>query len=281
MNFHIRNFEIMNVGSNPALFGFFYEHIAGINLSTGFQLLSEDFQILKKYYAYLKKNGTVILPVCPFSSIAQVLKSDNNLTGCRYYSKFFTLLSNITAGIQRFEFSQIFKYRYFVKFPLLYYPAALIYLLRDVKSDERLLISEQPMQYVDLEQDAVQMINVWKKQFKLLSLDSDLPDKLSQAFIDGVEILKNMINFCVERELRPVIVVPPITSVLGRYFTPEIKKQYIDDFITLANERHIEVLDYLHDSELQDGALYFNSMFLNLQGRKKFTARLLADLNLK
>lgn len=43
----IRNYEIVNLGSNPALFAFFYENIKGQNWSTGSQGLDMDFEILK------------------------------------------------------------------------------------------------------------------------------------------------------------------------------------------------------------------------------------------
>lgn len=42
-------YSIVNLGSNPARFAFFYENVNGANLSTGTQDLYMDLCILKQY----------------------------------------------------------------------------------------------------------------------------------------------------------------------------------------------------------------------------------------
>lgn len=43
--------------------------------------------------------------------------------------------------------------------------------------------------------------------------------------------LSEMIAFCLERDLRPVLVIPPIHPELREYFTDSFVKHYINDFL--------------------------------------------------
>jgi hypothetical protein len=47
-----RNYDIINLGSNPARFAFFYESVLGQNWSTGTQGLVEDLKILKRGFLF-------------------------------------------------------------------------------------------------------------------------------------------------------------------------------------------------------------------------------------
>jgi hypothetical protein len=89
-----------------------------------------------------------------------------------------------------------------------------------------------------------------------------------------------MIDFCIERNLKPVLIIPPMTKYLSCLLTDTIREIYIYSFIREANVKNIPFLDYMDDERFSDPSLYFNSFFLNLRGRKLFTKQVLKDLNI-
>jgi hypothetical protein len=269
-----RNYDIVNLGSNPARFAFFYESVLGQNWSTGTQGLVEDLEILKYFFSYIKEGGVVLLPIVPFTSVSSYLKYKPAYTPVSYYSKFIEILDPYQA--KRLPlFRQASK---FLKSPLLVQPNAFRYLIRDADKDSRLNLSEQIMQPLELNNDADKWIKGWMEEFDIDNLTSPLNDRLKESFDESVKNLKNLIDFCCERNLKPVIIIPPVTKFLSLRFTIEIREQYIYSFIRSANIRDILFLDYFDDERFQDPQFYINSFFLNLRGRKLFTRQVLQDL---
>lgn len=269
-----RNFDIVNLGSNPALFGFFYENVRGQNWATGSQGLPMDFEILKYYHSYLKEGGVVLIPIMPFTSISQYIKEKPEYWSIDYYMKFASIL----PYVQMQKKSSVKTIYRMMRFPLIYHLRYISYLFVDVEKDNRLLINEQPMSALALEQDAQIWINGWVKEFDVKSMAGFFDSKFVPYKDEGVSILKEMIDFCLIRDLTPVLITMPMTSYLYAKFSVDFFQQMIDDFIAEVNVRNIRVLNYLHDESLMNASLYMNSFFFNLRGRKQFTHRVLSDL---
>ena len=120
----------------------------------------------------------------------------------------------------------------------------------------------------------------WSKQFEIKNFDDDLTNENREGRKIRVKVMREIVDFCIERGYRPVYVVPPITKFLSRYYTDKFKKVYFYDFLQEVG-RNVPIFDYLMDEELSDSSFYCNSFFLNKRGRKIFTQRVLADLELK
>jgi hypothetical protein len=269
-----RNYDIINLGSNPARFAFFYESVLGQNWSTGTQGLVEDLEILKYFFSYIKKGGVVLLPIVPFTSISPYLKYKPAYTPVSYYSKFIRILDLYqTKRLPLFR-----RAHRFISYPLFVQPNAFRYLIRDVEKDNRLNLSEQTCQPLELNNDAEKWIKGWLEEFDVDNLTSPLNDRLKESFDESVKNLKNLIDFCCERNLKPVIIIPPVTKFLSSRFTIEMRERYIYSFIRSANIRDVLFLDYFDDERFQDPQYYFNSFFLNLRGRKFFTKQVLRNL---
>lgn len=272
----IRNYDVVNLGSNPALFAFFYDGVKGANWATGSQGPDMDFEILRYYHSYIKSGGTVIIPIMPFTSISLYLRKKTAYWGKTYYAKFASIL----------DYSQIRGNKdlregaFFFRFPLLSDPKnSLLKIIKDEPKDCRFLLSEQPMMTLDLKQDAVQCIRGWIKEFDLQSLDAPISGELRACFDKAVELVRNMIDFCLARNLKPALVCPPMTRHLAGKFSSTARKQFISDFVEKCNTADIPFFDYTDCPDFQSDDLYFNSFFLNLRGRKFFTKRVLQDLN--
>lgn len=274
-DYMIRNLDIVNVGSNPARFAFHYDNVLGENWSTGNQGKEMDFEILKFRHSFIKRGGIVLLPIVPFSGLAGYLKKYKpNYLGIKYYAKFAQTLDSGQA-IKIPECKAALRW---IKYPLFYDSKALSHILFDVQPDNRLSINEQQLMMPQLIEDARHTMESWLKEFGLKSLDSPLSDELKEGVEISVAKMQEIIDYLTERELKPVIVLPPMAQPLQDYFTQNVKQRFIYDFIKQINRPDINFLDYSNEKELQNPELYFSALFLNLHGRKLFTRRVLKDL---
>lgn len=271
----IRNYEIVNVGSNPALYGFFYEDIIGQNWSTGSQGPDMDFEILKQYHSYLKKGGVILIPIMPFSSISMYVKGKNNYWGPSYYAKFLKILQE-----SQIPQEMVCAARDFMDNPLARNRSRLKYIYHDCDSNDHLGIAGQIMSAMDLEQDACKWIKGWLDEFDMNSLEEVLGDRFKNEITESVRIYRSMIDFCLEREYRPVIVMMPMEKHLLDKFDEELLSKLYYDFVNQINHRRIEVLDYIKESSFSHSSLYLNSLLMNLKGRKQLTRQVLYDLEI-
>jgi len=269
-----RNYEIVNLGSNPARFAFFYEGIAGQNWSTGTQGLDKDLEILKYFHSYIKKDGIVLLPVVAFSSVSGYLKPENDPLS--YVAKFVSILDYDQAS----SLPKGMTARRWINYPLLSEWRSIRWIFSDMEKDGRLALSEQMMQELELNMDALFWMNVWKEEFHIVDLDAPLTNELQEGRKKSIKDLQNLIDFCLERSLRPVLIMPPMSKYLSRLFSTTARETYIYSFIREVNTKNIPFLDYLDDERWSDASLYFNSFFLHLKGRKLFTQQVLKDLYL-
>lgn len=270
----VRNYEAINLGSNPARFAFFYENAIGQNWSTGTQGLDMDLEVLKYFHSYIKKGGYVLIPIVPFSSISSYLKLENAPKS--YIAKYVSILD----GYQSSHLPNVQKVIRWKRFPLLYHPFAIRFLIRDVAKDRRLELADQMMESIDLIVDAEKWMRSWEKEFNINNLESSLNNSLQQCRNISVKNIQNIIDFCLERDLNPVLIFPPMTKYLSCKFTKKMREIYVYSFIQQANQKNIPFLDYWDDERFSDSSLYFNSFFLNLKGRKLFTKQVLEDLKI-
>lgn len=275
-NYLIRNLDIVNVGSNPARFAFHYENILGENWSTGNQGLDMDFEILKFRHSFLKKGGYVLIPILPFSSVSGYLIDKPEYCGIKYYAKFARTLDPLQASLIP-SVRSAFKW---IRFPLFCEPKALRYLILDEQADNRLSLPEMRLMKPQLIEDARKMMESWLVEFKMKSIEEPLGNELIEGRNLSIKKMQEIIDFLHERELNPVLVLPPMSKPLQIYFTQDVKQKLIYDFIKLINRPSVRFLDYSNEEKWQNPSLYFNSLYMNLPGRKQFTNQVLTDLGL-
>ena len=59
-------YDVVNLGSNPSRFAFFYENVLGQSFATGSQSQAMDLAILKSYRQQITDGGTVLVAIMPF-----------------------------------------------------------------------------------------------------------------------------------------------------------------------------------------------------------------------
>lgn len=267
--------DVINLGSNSGKYGFDYggQAIRGANLAVGPQTLEFDKKVFEAYGDRVEKGGTVFIPVTQFVSILSRYEHRNA------NDKYTIILprqklSQVSCGARgRLKFHMVL--------PVLKSWDAAKYFLRGWLKRDNLWgrdAETNPMGEAELRKDAERWIEGWKRQFSIKELADPFSERHSAAFEKNVEILSEIISSCFAKELIPVLVLIPMTVHLRRYFSPEIKKKYVDDFIGRVRSLFdVKLLDYTLDEALSRDELYFNSFFLNQRGRKIFTRRALVD----
>lgn len=263
----VRNYKIISLGSNNALYAFHFQSILGANWSTGLQTTMESFYILKKYHSYLIHGGYVILTLAPLGCL---LKTDSFPPWHR--AKYVPFLPEVSAR----------KDTLFVRYPIImdikFSLIALLKALLSWPSENPITIGVQMMDKRHLQIDAQRWVSDWKKQFGITDMESPLSAALLKRQKMVFDQYTELIKFTKERGYKPIFVMPPVTLELSSYFSDTFFENYIYSFTNQFPE--IPFLNYFREMEFTDPELYLNSFYLNLHGRKKFTRKVLEDLEL-
>lgn len=257
-----RNYDIVNIGSSSALYAFDYSelNLKAFNWALQPQSMEYSFKILKNYHSILKHNGVVLNILCPFSGLSVEGKWNKTANDKYYYILSPSLIE---------DFHSVSKRR---RYPLFTQPKQSIKrLLKDVpakkgKSLDRLCNSLQ-----DFEKDADKWINDWMHEFNIEDLNQSLSEENNKGMQKRTTLLNEMIDFCIERDLKPILVIPPMHSALANKFSEEFKENYIYSFIREANKANVPFYDYMNATEFQKDEYFTNSFFMNEKGAKQFT----------
>ena len=262
------NLEVINLGSNSAKYAFSYDRlgVAGKNWSIGPQSLVHDFNVLKNYFSYLKEKAIVIIVLVPFSSLDLRYTKKSNL-------KYYTFLHPATIiGFEEVERQKALRIK---NSPVKEMP--LLCVKRTLKECIRLVIRKK-VSKCDFEHDAHDFISMWKRRTGIEDFDAELSDRCCEEQEKRSKVLSEMIDFCIERNLRPVIVIPPMHPSLASKFSMKFRDNYIYSFVTGANRAGVPFLDYMDDKRFADDRYFRNSFFMSNEGAELFTKTVLEEL---
>lgn len=262
--------DIINTGSSYALYGLSYEDIGikGFNFGLQPQTLSYDFKILQQFHKHLNEN-CIVLIVLP-DLVFGFTDPENDNSNTKYY--YFLDKERIN------NYSTV-KYLTKVKFTVLSAKKKILHIIKDTKADNSYTLAANPFTPEQVEKQAEIRINGWKKQFGLNNMiTGDFSDMLRKAFENNVKTVNEIIAFCLENNYRPVLLVPPVSSMLNSKYSKSFTNEVLYENIKKANTQRVPLLDYLYDERFQAYNLYINSDLLNTEGRKKLTQAVIEDL---
>ena len=266
------DYNIVNLGSNSGKYAFNYEHlpIKGMNWAIGPQSLLHDYNILKNYFSYLKEGAIVLIPICPFSCLFTTYGKESNF-------KYYPILH--PATIVDFDDSERTR-AYRIKFsPLKEMP---FYCIKETLKE--LLIKTYrmmiPKTQMNFEKNAELWINRWKQQFGIKDLNAPLSVKHKEEQKQRGELLHEIILFCIERNLKPYIVLPPVHPSLSSRLSTTFMRNYVYDFVYQAIDDKSLLLDYFKNNDFSEVHYFSNSFFLNQKGASVFTKKILSDLKI-
>lgn len=259
--------EVVNLGSGPALYSFNYEENKKCaNWALWPQSLVHDYNILRNYFSYIKEGGYVLIVIGPFSCLKKNYDQKHNF-------KYYTFLH--PATIQNFDDKErtralTVKANPFGQMPVYCIKQTIREVSRKVKT--MLFPSKR-----DIQKSADAMMSGWLKQFEISDLSAPLSEKHLAEQESRKKTLIGMVDFCKERALKPVIVIPPMHHSLSSMFPPEFKTNYIDAFLSGID---VPVFNYMNDVLMDKEECYQTALFLNEQGARVFTKRVLKDLGI-
>lgn len=273
-----RNYDVVNLGSSGGKWAFDYSglNVKAMNWAQQPQTLLEDYNLLRHFHSILKKDGYVLITIMPFTG----LNKKTGLMDAMKYVKF-----DIQGEpIQPYMFNEAQRY---ATYPILFkkpaVKALIKYLLgkdKKVRVPTETQLDYNPMTLAELEADAKRWIDGWKRQFGISDFDAPLTKENEEGRAYRIKLMQTLIDFCTERGYKPVYVVPPVTEHLAKYYTSKFEETYIYGYLQAVN-REVLTLDYSKDDDFRkNDNLFFNSFFLNKQGRLIFTRRVLKDLGL-
>lgn len=267
-----QNLDLVNLGSNHPKFGFDYSEckVAGENLAIGPQTFEYDFAVLRHNIGRLKKGATVLIPVCLLKFF--LYRQDNRSIHAKYYT---FLPAKDIVGYNLFE--KLSK----ITFPLLFNPKRFRFLIKDVKKDNRLNLETNPNTDESfLLKDAENWMKCWEREFNI-SFDSlKLSDKNKNDIQKNIEILKEMLAYCKQNDLNPIITILPVTKYLSSQFSEEFIQNHILAYIERANTINVPVLNFLKAERFTAPDYYINSFFMNRVGARMFTENVLEVLRI-
>jgi len=264
------NLEIINTGSSYAKYGFDYDHtsLKGFNFGLQPQSLSYDFKILKQYTPNLKKDCIILITLPDL--VFGFLDYDNENNNTKYF--YFLDPKDII------HYSK-FKYLIRLILPILTAKKPIRYIIKDVVRDDSYNQIENLMTKDQVEKDALLRVDGWKKQFGLDStITCNYPKELKNMFLATTELVAEMIDYCLENDFKPVLIIPPTSKVINDMLSKKFMEECLYNNIKRSNKKAIPVLDYLYDERFQDYKLYINSDMLNRTGSEKFTKTVINDL---
>lgn len=261
--------QLVNLGSNHPKFGFNYDglNVKAMNWAVGPQSLEYDFAILRKECHHLADNAVVLIPIC-------VLKMFLYRHPFGEHLKYYGILpkDDIVGYTQKTKNTHI-------DYPLLFHPKKIKRLIKDVPAvTNNLLIDTNPMNETQLKADADFWINCWNREFDIDINNLVLSDINKTNIKRNIHLLNEMIQFCLNRKLRPVICILPVTDYLGNRFSEDFVNNQILTYVNEANTQKCPVFNHLKDKRFTDSSLYINSFFFNLHGRKQFTKMIIEEL---
>ena len=269
---NVSNLDVINLGSSSGVYDFNYSGLSvkGMNWAVAPQTIYGDFAILKQFASHLKKGATIIYPLCPFTSISGAVKYVED----RCYS--FLDLDLIPDG----HYLHMVKVKQMQKYPLSFYP--LLSILRDLKhavgnNGENIRILDE----FQMIEDAKLSMKSWNDQFHIDDLSAPFVGKYKVVYDEGTKLLKEMSVFCKERNLRLVIVIPPMYKTLAGCFSTSARENLIDSFIRSGIDSSVLYLNMMDDENFtNDITLFRSSYYLNTIGAQKYTSYLLNKINL-
>ena len=264
-----RNYDVVNVGSSSAVFAFDYTglNVKAFNWAMQPQSLEYSFKILKMYFSILAQKGIVLIPFSPFSGLSVAGKWPATAN-----DKYYTILDSTLVD----DYESVKRRR---NYPLFTQPrTALKRLVKDVPRHVCGTRIKSCHTEAEFRQDAERWMEIWKKEFNIENLSAPLSDENKKGAESRRQSLSEMIDFCLERELRPVLVLPPMHPALSSLFTKEFKENYIYSFLRRTNTRNILFLDYFDDKRFVSAEDYDNSFFLSQEGARRFTRIVLEDV---
>lgn len=266
-----QHLDVINLGSNPAKFGLDYSEcgLKGYNLAVGPQTVTYDFNVLKNYHSYLDDNGPrLLLLFCPFS-LCKDFYTEHNGDVCKDL-RYYPMLHR--SSILHYDED---LYERWVRHPRKLGVKAYLNAIRHPFRNKALEIDHNPLSEEQMNVSARTYVRNWMREFYLDDLEAEnLSETVLSSLKYNSKILDEMIAFCMERDIHPVIVLPPLSPQLNALIPQGIRKACT---YSILSKKGIPLLDYTTDERFSRPEYFLDALKLNKKGRIVFTNQVVDD----
>lgn len=265
--------DILNFGSNPGKYAFDYSGtgVNGYNLAVGPETLTYDYIMLKNYHSYLDDNGPriALFPICPMSLCKKeyLPKEGETYRNYRYYPFLHRAFLN--------DFDKKF-YSVYVQNPKGLWKSHWKDVLCSSLRKDRYKIAKNPLNVKGMILSADNYIKSWSLEFCWDNLDIlSIPDNIRDNLAYNKNVISQIVIFCKERNIKPIIILTPISRQLYEKFSDTFRQVCIYDVI---NDVNVVFLNYIQKSEVIQHKFFVDALCLNKTGRRVFTKMVLSDI---
>lgn len=262
-----RNLDIINLGSTIAYYDFDYNIMKkqGANLALPPQTLYYDFQILQQYSCCLKEGATVCICLFFFSFLVLNYEKDN------YNFKYY----NILDSNRIIDFTHNKKVLW-NNAPALLFPELFKRIIKDAPLTDR----DTENQFISDSHDksnALRWMDGWQKQFEW-NEEYVVNENQKKTMQQVTNILTEMLEYCYNKKLNPVIVIPPISNNLKKLIPENLINQCFWSNLYKAVPDKVTILDYMKNEYMCQSMYYVNALCMNMDGKTIFNRQLANDL---
>ena len=249
--------DMINLGTGMGYYDFRYEGIPlkAFNFSLPQENLYFDYQLLKEYSYVLKRNGIVciVLPYCIFC--ADQLEETR-----KRYERYYALLAREIVEpyccVPYEEWLRKDRGNSFGDDAI----------RKALTCGEMLIQTESTLQN-------------WKRQLKIISFDSgEVSSHTKREIEKSIQWLEKILEYCEQKQLIPVIVVPPMSRTLLDRIGNRFRKLNYYDILDKVIPEHIRIFDYSENPYFCNPSLYGWPGFLTEDGAKEFTLDVVQNL---
>lgn len=249
--------NIGNLGSSHGAYDFDYTDLQNIgfvcfNFANTSQSYDYDYAILKEYGQYMVDGSVLLIPVSYFSFNNEVINDQEaQAMSVRYYH--FLSPENIPDYDPYVDLITN-------RLPILSAGEEIVKLFPDLNT---VLTAHASNDGIDVEEFARRAQERYSRHFDNKE-DYFLPER--------IENLYDIINYCKENGIKPVL----ITTPFSQYYTDQVSQEFLQEFhdtvTKIASDTGVNYYDYSHDERFAANLEYFSdSDHLNETGALYFT----------
>ena len=266
-NFVPDDIQLANLGSSHGEVNFIYESFPQyktFNFGISSQRYFWDYGILQQYIDSFAPNAVVLLPISYFGITTRLTNYDDLRP--RYYrflkKKYFD------------EWSILGFIRY-ANIPVLSAGKNIMKCFDDIPPENIDVFNSRTtyMTEDELQEYCVKKYESWTNPEN---------EKGEEGYRQNLEDVCQLVKFCLDNGLQPVLVTTPITTVLNDIY--EKDEDFFKTFYHFISDvqtqfPNVPYFDYSHDTEFSPKfELFADGDHLNVYGAREFTAHVVADL---
>lgn len=256
--------HIGNLGSSHGVCDFDYSALSErgflcFNFANTSQTFNYDHAVLQEYGHYMSPGSILFIPVSYFSFNNEVINdAEAEAMSLRYYH--FLSPQNIPDYDLYID---IVAHR----LPILSAGEDILKLLPDLNLSLTAFAAEDginPDDYVRWGQER------YSRHF----------DNKDEYFLpERTNELNDIIHYCQEHEITPVLITPPFTGYYRELISEDFLQEFQEKVTAIARDTGVSYYDYSHDERFYDNLIYFSdSDHLNEQGATYFMEVLMEEI---